>query len=122
MFIGFVLLFYALTQLWTFSFDPEIGKFMVVIVFFSGVCCYMFAHNDVILSIRWQILPDLVKSSFKFMGRHSLEIYVGHLILFKFLALIMGIEGYSWFPILFDSSLATEALGSSSLSNSEPVR
>ena len=44
--------------------------------------------------------PPFVRSVIQFMGRHTLEIYVVHLSLFKLAAVLMGVGGtavYGWF-------------------------
>jgi surface polysaccharide O-acyltransferase-like enzyme len=35
--------------------------------------------------------------TYQYCGRHSLQIYVGHLLVLKFLALILGQIGFTWF-------------------------
>lgn len=48
-------------------------------------------------------MPHPVVWFFQLCGRRTLEIYVIHLVLFRFLALYWGIEGYSWFNFrIFD--------------------
>jgi len=44
------------------------------------------------------------KSAFKLCGRYFLEIFVVHLLIFKFTALLLGHEGMGWFNLTFVSS------------------
>ena len=42
-------------------------------------------------------LPNWAQGFLRFCGRKTLEIYVVHLVLFKILALILGIKGFALF-------------------------
>ena len=46
----------------------------------------------------FQTMPE-VRSAIQFMGRRTLEIYVVHLLVFKWIAVSFAFAGYSWFEL-----------------------
>lgn len=51
-------------------------------------------------------LPEFLKAPIRFCGHRTLEVYVVHLVLFKIVALALGMDGYALFDIhLFNESV-----------------
>jgi hypothetical protein len=44
-------------------------------------------------------LPSIIKSPIQFMGRRTLEIYIVHLLIFKFMAVSLGEPNFAWFRL-----------------------
>ncbi|MCK5385505.1 MAG: hypothetical protein KAJ29_07980 [Alphaproteobacteria bacterium] len=56
-------------------------------------------------------LPCVAVWFFQLCGRHTLRIYIVHLLAFKFMAAAMGYEGFNWFEIEMIPSGLVEDLG-----------
>lgn len=97
--MGFTVVSYVLITQLTFAFDT--AQSLLVMVGTTLVCLFLGCFNggEAYPRLeRW--LPGVVKWSLTFMGRHTLEIYVVHLIVFK-LACILATsdERFSWFRL-----------------------
>lgn len=91
---GFLILFYAFSQIVIFNFAPLSSQVMFVGVGLVGLMLYHFQPKP-IEDFTYQ-LPAPVISVMKICGRYSLEIYVLHLLLFKMIGMALGLEGYGW--------------------------
>lgn len=97
-FINAYLIFAGLTyllcqQLW---FNFEQPQFIVLAVGVFGVCYGLTQFKPMEFDCT---LPSLVKAALKLTGRYTLEIYVVHLVVFNFIALYIGVEGFGLFEM-----------------------
>ncbi len=108
-FMMFSLLSFVIYQQVYFGFDNAQTVFLVLGVIAVNLVLYYFRpHEFVELTNR---LNGGVVWFIQACGRHTLEIYVAHLIIFKFTALYLGYEGYGLFEFklvdwsFFDTSV-----------------
>lgn len=99
-FMAFVGITYALFALVAFNFNTL--QHYVVLGGVSAIFGLLYIFKPTTFPKLTQRLPSPLTGALKLCGRRSLELYVGHLLLFKLLAFAMGIEGYglfewSWF-------------------------
>ncbi len=93
------------------------------IVFWFGVWEFVFMFigtlivRMILLEFSFKTYPELTKKLphavicfSQLCGRRTLEIYIAHLIFFKFLATAMGYEGFNWFYVRWFSSGAIQNL------------
>ncbi len=93
----FVVMSYVVVEKFIFNFDWSQLAFVLV---WSGVTCAALCKFTPrafpALSAR---MPLIIKAGVQFMGRRTLEIYVGHLILFKLIAVYIGDDRFEWFRL-----------------------
>lgn len=96
---GFVLLFcvvgFGFLQMFLFHFDRSQS-----IALFAGlaiVCAGLYFFRPLTFPSLTSSLPGPVVWLLQLMGRRTLEIYVIHLIIFKFVALMIGDPRFGWF-------------------------
>lgn len=91
-FMGVAVLVHALFQ--NFVFEFNMSQAFIASMGILCVCLYMTNFKPHLYNPS---IPCFVKSPLQIMGRYSLEIYVLHLLLFKFIAFFMFPEDYSLF-------------------------
>lgn len=88
---------FVIIQQLTFGFSPN--QFLFMAVGTSLVCMCLFHFSSQTYPRLTQASPGILTAALQFMGRHTLEIYIAHLMLFKFAALLMGDERFGWFDV-----------------------
>lgn len=83
------------------GFSQEQFYFMAIGTLFVRMYLYYFDRRH--YPRLSNILPGFVVWSLQFGGRRTLEIYVVHLLIFKFAALMFGISGDEWFDFRLSS-------------------
>ncbi len=87
------LIFYGLILIsFTFTMEQKILSFVGV----GGVLAAMAVFKGVEYPKLTAAMPKPITLLLQFFGRYSLEIYVGHLLLFKMAALYMGLQSHSF--------------------------
>lgn len=94
-FIVFTAGLYVVMNLLPFEFNSAQNYFVLYSVAAVFLLLYLFKPTTYPEMTR--ALPKPVTATLQFCGRHSLEIYVGHLVLFKIAAAMLGIEGLGLF-------------------------
>ncbi|MGZ9097289.1 MAG: TraX family protein [Micavibrio sp.] len=89
-----ILNFIGIQQL-IFGFDTPQMLFLFTGTFAVGTILYFFQPIEFPKLTR--LTPGLVRAGIQFMGRRTLEIYVAHLILFKFLGVLTQPERFKLF-------------------------
>ncbi len=94
-FIPFCACAYALVQAFTFQFAaPEV---LAILAGTGLVCLGLYLFKPCELPRMTAALPRPATDFFQLCGRRSLEIYVIHLLLFKFLTAALGDPRFGWF-------------------------
>ena len=88
-----LVLFIAIQQI-LFGFSQPQLVFMAAGVLATGVWLYNF-KPETLPRLTGRLGPGA--TLLKFTGRRTLEIYVAHLVLFKFISLYLGDERFQWF-------------------------
>lgn len=94
-FMGYSVVFYALSQVVIFDFDKVVAQSMVVAIGASAILLHYFVPKEV--PEVEEKMPRFAVLALQFGGRYTLEIYVVHLILFKLAACLYGFQHYGWF-------------------------
>ncbi len=96
---AFILLFcvgaFGALQIWLFRFDQN--QSIALIVGLALVCTVLYFFKPQIYPKLTSLLPHPLVWLIQLLGRRTLEIYVIHLIMFKFAALLMGDPRFGWF-------------------------
>ncbi len=93
---GFFAFFsYLISQFLVFDFSKDEAMVMTVTTGFSFFILYFFKPR--IVSKLSKTVPRTGVQALQLAGRHSLGIYVGHLLLFKFIGAAAGLPGFAWF-------------------------
>lgn len=77
--------------------DLDTMQLVTVIIGCALLFRYLYDFKPKTYPIMTQRLPNMLNAVIKFGGRRTLEIYVGHLILFKAIAFALGLEGFGLF-------------------------
>ena len=98
----FALLSFTLLQRLAFAFNP--AQFLSMFGFLFAVMLLLISFRPRSFPRLTLVLTAPVGAFIRLCGRHTLEIYVLHLLLFKALAVYWGLENYSlfqwhWFPV-----------------------
>lgn len=93
----FAMGFYAFAESVLFGLDRAQTLFVALGSF--GLFGVMAAFRPVTFPRLSGVLPAPASGAVRLMGRYSLEIYVVHLVIFKFAALLMGDERFGWFDV-----------------------
>lgn len=94
---GFCILFFGFSQIVMFGFPTIQNQVMFIGIGLVGVLLYHFKRKKhTALTHR---LPGFAVSALKLCGRHSFEVYVAHLLVFKLIGVTFGFEGFSLFAL-----------------------
>ena len=94
----FVFIFY---QQITFGFSTWPMNFMIFGTLIVNL--YLLSFSSISYPVLTQKTPKPLVRFFHFCGHRTLEVYVVHLVLFKFMALFLGMEMFGWFDLkLYD--------------------
>ena len=94
-FMGYAIVFYALSQLIIFDFEQMGARIMVMGIGAVAILLYYFQPKEV--PEVEDKLPRAATLALQIGGRYTLEIYVAHLILFKLIACVYGLQHHGWF-------------------------
>lgn len=89
------IIMYAYYQIMLFNFGTL--NFLITFILAVGLSVYLLSFRRTLYRKATNDWPDPVVGFFKICGRYTLIIYVGHLVLFKFVALALGLGGLSPF-------------------------
>ena len=95
-FMIFALLSFVIMQQLYYGFTVPQFMFMIMGTMLIRLWLYNFEGKETYPRLS-QKLPAAFKFPITFMGRHTLEIYVVHLIVFKASAMMIGMDGYGLF-------------------------
>lgn len=86
--------FFVLLELLVFNFPPPQAKLAVVMIGLTSLTVYFFQPKNLVGLTTG--LPAFLVSALQFTGRHTMELYAVHLILFKMAAAYLGISHHGW--------------------------
>ncbi|MEO0542983.1 MAG: TraX family protein [Pseudomonadota bacterium] len=93
------LLFFISMQSFLFRFDLLNIGILTFGTIFVYACLYNFSFRE--YPAITEKIPAVLRSIIRYMGRNTLYIYIGHILLFSLIGLLLGLERYSLFNWTF---------------------